>query len=70
MNITLLGNKAGVYIDSNNRAFVDYTTATNYGNINMDNVSHLMIRRSDEGNLRIIQAAGYSAERGIFIDCY
>jgi hypothetical protein len=70
MNITITGNKVGIYIDQNNRAYIDHTTATNYSTVNMENVNNLIIHRNTAGELRIIQAAGYSANRGMFCDMY
>ena len=70
MKITLTGNKTGVYIDRNNRAYIDPTEANNYNTVNMQAVNHLIIDRTASGSMRIIQASGYSADRGLFSDMY
>lgn len=71
MTITLLGNKNGIYIDPrNNNAILDYTKAENIKEVKMYGVNHLVIRRSDNGEMRVVQAGGYNRLRGLFTDLY
>jgi hypothetical protein len=71
MKITLLGNKSDVYIDSvNNNAIMDYKKAVNFNNVDMNGVNNLIIRQYDDGNFKIVQAGGYSYDRGMFVDLY
>lgn len=71
MIITLLGNKDGIYIDPrNNNAILDYTKAENIKEVKMYGVNHLVIRRSDNGEMRVVQAGGYNRLRGLFTDLY
>ena len=69
MKIGLIGNKNGVYIDPrNNNAYVDYTKAVNFAEVDFEGVNHLVVNRNDDGELTIIQAGGYNSERGLFTD--
>lgn len=69
--VTLIGNQDGVYINPVNcNAYVDYTKATNYGLVNMEGVNHLVIRRSESGEMKIIHAGGWTPDRGLFVDMY
>lgn len=71
MKVTLIGNSNGVYVDSRNcNAYVDYTVAENYKNVNMDAVNHLVVRREDDGKMHIVQANGWSPEEGVFNRMY
>ena len=71
MKITLVGNKDGVYINPvDNNAAVDYKKSNNYSEIKMYGVNHLVIRRSDGGEMKVIQAGGYNRLRGLFCDLY
>lgn len=71
MTVTLIGNKKDVYIDArNNNARVDYINALNYKDVKMFGVNHLVIRRSNSGELTIVQASGYNRFRGLFVDMY
>lgn len=71
MTITLVGNKSGVYIDPRTcNACVDFTKATNYDDVKFLGVNHLVIRRNDDGSLKIVQAGGYTVRRGMFVDLY
>lgn len=75
MKVTLLGNKAGVYIDAkNNNAYIDYKRAENISDVDLDGVNHIVVvrlYRACRGEvLRIVQANGYTPERGLFCDCY
>ena len=71
MDISLIGNKSGVFIDPVRcNAFVDYKNAENYADIDMDGVNHLAIRRDSNGRMYIFQASGYTYDRGIFCDLY
>ena len=71
MKVTLLGNKYGIYIDTKtNNAHVNYIEATNFDDVNMDGVNHLVIRRYWNGEMRIKQANGYSVDRGLFTQDY
>lgn len=65
------GNKYGVYIDPVNcNAYVDYTQAVNYKDINICGVNGLVIERGEDGTMKIIQAGGYNRMRGLFCDLY
>lgn len=71
MKITVIGNTNGIYIDStNNNAYVDYTTTENYKSVNMTGVEHIVIRRNDDGKMKIIQANGYTPYLGLFNKLY
>lgn len=69
--VTLIGNQDGVYINpANCNAYVDYTKAENFGLVNMEGVNHLVIKRSESGEMKIIQAGGWTLDRGLFVDMY
>ena len=75
VTVTLVGNKDGVYIDCRNcNAYVDYEEAENFAEVNMQDVNHLVIVRLYKPYrgyvMRIVQASGYSLDRGSFIDMY
>ena len=75
VSVTLVGNKDGVYIDCRNcNARVDFEQAENFAEVNMQDVNSLVIVRlykADRGYvMRIVQASGYSLDRGLFIDMY
>ena len=75
VTVSLVGNKDGVYIDSRNcNAYVDYEEAENFAEVNMQDVNHLVIVRLYKVGrgyvMRIVQASGYSFDRGLFIDMY
>lgn len=75
VSVTLVGNKDGVYIDSRNcNAHVDFEQAENFAEVNMQDVNHLIIVRLYKPYkgyvMRIVQASGYSLDRGSFIDMY
>ena len=75
VSVTLVGNKDGVYIDSRNcNAYVDFEQAENFAEVNMQDVNHLVIVRLYRPYrgyvMRIVQASGYSLDRGSFIDMY
>ena len=71
MKVTVIGNKENIYINpTNNNALVDYKQAANFTSVNMLGVNHLVISRDNNGEMRIIQACGYNAKRGIFNDLY
>ena len=71
MTVTLIGNKNGVYIDpKNNNAVLDYSQAKNFQEVKLYGVNHLVIRRDDNGAIKIVQAGGYNRIRGLFTDLY
>lgn len=75
VTVSLTGNKDGVYIDSRNcNAYVDFEQAENFAEVNMQDVNHLVIVRLYKVGrgyvMRIVQASGYSLDRGLFIDMY
>ena len=70
MTITLLGNKDGVYIDTSNNANVNYEDALNIHDVKLFGVNNLVIRRNDDGKMKIVQAGGYNRFRGLFTDLY
>jgi hypothetical protein len=72
MYISITGNTAGVYIDPGTcRAFVDPKQADNFNIVHdIDHVNGLVIDRNDNGAMHIIQACGYSHDRGLFCDLY
>lgn len=75
MKITLVGNKTGVYIDPvDNNAYIDYTKSENYADVNFAGVNNIVVTRFVKAYrgevLRIVQAGGYTADRGLFVDCY
>ena len=75
VSVTLVGNKDGVYIDSRNcNAYVDYEEAENYSEVDMQDVNHLVIVRLYKPYrgyvMRIVQASGYSLDKGLFCNMY
>lgn len=75
MTINLNGNTNGVYIDpSSGNAYLNHEQAENYAEVNMDGVNHLCMTRFYKPSrgyvTRIVQASGYTQDRGMFIDCY
>lgn len=70
MHVTLIGDKKDIYINQVNcNAFVDYTKAVNYDAVNLDGVNNLaVVRRNNQ--IKIIQAGGYTPDRGLFVDLY
>lgn len=71
MKITLLGNKDGVYINPiTNSAHVNYEEALNIKDVKLFGVNHLVIRRYDDGKMKIVQSGGYNRLRGFFTDLY
>ena len=75
VSVTLVGNKDGVYIDCRNcNANVDFEQAENFADVNMQDVNSLVIVRSYKAGrgyvMRIVQASGYSLDRGSFVDMY
>lgn len=71
MKISLLGNQEGVYTDPVSvSSCMDYTKADNYANVDLNGVNHLVIRRNLDKTFRIIQAGGYTPDRGLFVDMY
>ena len=75
VSVTLVGNKDGVYIDCRNcNARVDFEQAENFAEVNMQDVNSLVIVRLYKAGrgyvMRIVQASGYSFDRGLFIDMY
>ena len=67
MTATIIGNKANIYIDPiTNNAFIDPQDTTNHEKIDFTGVNHLVIRRNDAGEMVIIQASGYTPEKGLF----
>lgn len=68
---TVSGNKRGLYIDPRNcETFIDVTKAENYESIDFEGVNKVHIYRHDSGKFCIVQAGGYSEERGLFCDLY
>lgn len=68
---TLTGNIEGIYIDpTNGNAHVDEQQCINFHEVSMEGVNHLVIRRSHSGEMKVIQANGYTPDRGIFVDLY
>lgn len=74
MRATIRGNTDGVYVDSRtNEAHIDPRKASNYNEVNMDGVSHITVVRLCRTwgiELRIVQASGYTCDRGLFCDVY
>lgn len=71
MQVTLIGNKKGIYIDPrNNNAFINWEKAKNIKQIKMFGVNHLVVRRFKDESLLIVQAGGYNRFRGLFVDSY
>lgn len=75
VSVTLVGNKDGVYIDCRNcNARVDFEQAENFADVNMQDVNSLVIVRLYKPYrgyvMRIVQASGYSLDRGLFVDMY
>ena len=70
MHTTLIGNKKGIYIyETNCNAHIDCTQAVNYRDIEpfIKDVNTLVIYRDENGSTKIVQAGGYSYDRGLFI---
>ena len=71
MTATIIGNRTGIYIDPcTNQAYITPESCTNYNTVNMEGVNHLVIKRDTAGNMDIIQASGYTPDKGIFCDLY
>ena len=71
MWVSLIGNKDGVYIDPKNcNAAVDYEKAVNFKDVKMFGVNRLVIKRLDNGDLKIVQAGGYNRFRCLFVYLY
>ena len=71
MQVTLTGNKAGIYIDPVTcNACVNYMDATNINDVDISDANNLVIHRDEDGMIKIIQVGGYSPERGLFVDLY
>ena len=75
VSVTLVGNKNDVYIDSKNcNAYVDFEQAENFAEVNMQDVNHLVIVRLYKPYrgyvMRIVQASGYSLDKGLFCNMY
>ena len=75
VSVTLVGNKNEVYIDNRNcNAYVDYEEAENYSEVDMQDVNHLVIVRLYKPYrgyvMRIVQASGYSLDKGLFCNMY
>lgn len=75
VSVTLVGNKDGVYIDCRNcNARVDFEQAENFAEVNMQDVNSLVIVRLYKPYrgyvMRIVQASGYSLDKGLFCNMY
>ena len=71
MRAAIIGNKEGLYNDCRtNTYYIDETKAENYNNVSMENVNHIVIDRAENGTFAIVQASGWSADRGSFVDLY
>ncbi|MCC2253580.1 hypothetical protein LKD70_03865 [Ruminococcus sp. CLA-AA-H200] len=69
--VTLVGNKEEVFINPINcNATIDYSKAVNFASVDFEGVNHLVVKRLDDGQLWIIQAGGWTYDRGLFIDMY
>lgn len=70
MQVTLIGDKTNFHISPVNcNASVDYRMAINYETVNMDGVNNLVITNSKD-QIKIIQAGGFTPDRGLFVDLY
>lgn len=74
MKITLIGNDNGIYINpTNNNAYIDYDLSENFEEVKndgLDGVNHLVIRRENDGKMKIVQVNGWTATDGIFNRLY
>ena len=71
VQITLIGNKSGIYIDPKTcNACIDYQKANNIQDVKFFGVNNLVIRRYEDGSFKIVQAGGYNRIRGMFVDIY
>ena len=73
MHITLIGNKKGIYIDETNfNVYIDCTQEVNYKDVApfIKDVNTLVIYRDEDGSTKIVQAGGYSHNRGLFVNLY
>lgn len=71
MNATITGNRKGIYIDPcTNHAYITPEICSNYKAVNMEGVNHLIVERDAAGNMKIIQASGYTPEKGLFCNLY
>lgn len=44
--------------------------AENFSKVDMTDVNHMVLRRKDDGSFTIVQANGYSPEKGLFTRLY
>lgn len=71
MKAAIIGNRRGIYISPfDNEAFVVPSQIVNYDDVNMEGVNNVVIRRSDSGEMKIVQAGGWTCDRGMFVDLY
>ena len=71
VSVYVYGNTQGIYTNPCNcEAYVDYTQATNYDEVDMEGVNNIHIRREKDGTMKIFQANGYSYDKGLFSQLY
>ena len=71
MTAQVIGNRTGIYIDPRtNHAHITPERCSNCSAVNLEGVNHLVIDRDNAGNMEIVQASGYTPERGLFCDLY
>lgn len=67
----ITGNKEGIYIDSRNcETYIQSEKCENYKAVDFDGVNGLVVYRDNEGKMYIVQASGFSDNRGLFVDMY
>lgn len=70
MHVTLIGDKTGVFVNPVDcGAAVDYEKTANFAAVQMDGVNNLVVANWDS-QMKIIQAGGFTPDRGLFNDLY
>ena len=71
MRASVIGNREAVWIDPViNEAYINPETCANYKDVNMDGVNGLVVYITTAGTRYIMQAGGYTYDRGLFCDLY
>lgn len=71
ISVVLTGDKTGIYVDPVTCiAYIDYRKCENFLIVDMTGVNCLVIYREKSGSCKIMQANGWTPERGLFCDNY
>ena len=69
-SIRVQGNTKGIYIDSNCKAYIDITKATNFNDVDFEGANGIAVHREKDGTMRIISVSGYTYEKGLYTTTY